>query len=313
MQRTNLKELAVFAAVAESRSFRTAAAHLGLTPSAVSHAMRQLEERLDMRLLNRTTRSVSLTDAGLRLFERVRPAIEQITGAVEDLAHERGRPMGRLRLYSRPLVAMAVIAPVWARFLAAYPDVQLEVDIGQSAIDIVENGYDASLGLQSWGTADMISVRIVGPFKAAFVGAPAYFSRRRPPRRPEDLTRHSCIRYSQNSGPHGPKWRFERNGETLEIAVTGSVTVNAPDLALRAALDGLGVACTVEAQAEPFLRSGQLIRVLPDWSSSVPGIFLHYPGHRQVPAALRAFIDFIHPSGGQAAALSGLNFGFAPD
>jgi len=309
MQRANLKELAVFAAVAESRSFRAAASHLGLTPSAVSHAMRQLEERLGLRLLHRTTRSVSLTDAGLRLFERVRPAIDQISGAVEDLAHERGRPMGRLRLYARPLAAMAVITPVWARFLATYPDVQLEVDVGQGAIDIVENGYDACLGQQSWGAADMISVRIVRPFKAAFVGTPAYFSRRRPPRSPEDIAGHSCIRYSQGAGPYGPKWRFERNGEIQEIAVAGVVTVNAPDLALRAALDGLGVACAMEAQAEPFLRSGQLIRVLQDWSPLVPGIFLHYPGHRQVPAALRAFIDFIQAAEGKEASLSRLDFG----
>jgi DNA-binding transcriptional LysR family regulator len=313
MQRTNLKELAVFAAVAESRSFRAAASHLGLTPSAVSHAMRQLEERLDLRLLNRTTRSVSLTDAGLRLFERVRPAIDQITGAVEDLAHERGRPMGRLRLYCAPLAAMAVVTPAWSRFLAAYPDVQLEVDVGQRAIDIVENGYDASLGQQGWGAADMISVRIVGPLKTAFVGSPAYFSRRRPPRRPEDMARHSCIRYSPGAGPYGPKWPFERNGERLEMPVTGPVTVNTPDLALRAALDGLGVAFTAETHAAPFLRSGQLIRVLPDWSPSVPGIFLHYPDHRQVPAALRAFIDLIQATGSKPAALSGPALGFAAD
>jgi DNA-binding transcriptional LysR family regulator len=311
VRRTNLKELAVFAAVAESRSFRAAASHLGLTPSAVSHAMRQLEERLGLRLLHRTTRSVSLTDAGLRLFERVRPAIDQITGAVEDLAHERGRPMGRLRLYSRPLVAMAVIAPVWARFLATYPEVQLEIDVGLRPVDIVENGYDASLGQQSWGAADMISVRIAGPFKAAFVGSSAYFSRRRPPRSPEDLARHNGVRYSQDAGPQGPKWRFERNGETREIAVAGPVMVNAPDLALRAALDGLGVACVMEAQAEPFLRSGQLVRVLSDWSPSVPGIFLHYPGHRQVPAALRAFIDFIHATEPKEVALSGPGLGLA--
>jgi DNA-binding transcriptional LysR family regulator len=300
MNRANLKELSAFAVVAECRSFRTAAAHLGLTPSAVSHAMRQLEERLGVRLLHRTTRSVSLTDAGLRLFERIGPAIEQITGAVEDLTHERGHPVGRLRLYATPMIAMAVIAPVWARFLSTYPDVQLEVDIGQKALDIVEEGYDASLGPQSWATADMVAVHIFGPFRVAYVGSPGYFSRRRPPRSPEDLTRHSCIRYGHDMAPVSGRWPFERNGEPLEVPVTGPLTVNLPDLAVRAALDGLGVALTIEEQAEPFLRSGQLIRVLQDWSPSFKGFFLHYPGHRQVPAALRAFIDLIQAAKGEA-------------
>jgi DNA-binding transcriptional LysR family regulator len=300
MQRANLKELAVFAVVAECRSFRTAAAHLGLTPSAVSHAMRQLEERLGVRLLHRTTRSVSLTDAGLRLFERIGPAIEQITGAVEDLSHEHGHPTGRLRLYAMPTVATAVIAPVWGRFLSTYPDVQLEVEVGHKAVDIVENGFDASLGPQTWGEADMVAVHIFGPFRIAYVGSPTYFARRRPPRRPEDLTRHTCVRYGPDMGPISAKWPFERDGEQLDVPVTGPLTVNFPDLALRAALDGLGVALTTEVQAEPLLRSGQLIRVLQDWSPSFQGFFLHYPGHRQVPAALRAFIDLIQATRGQA-------------
>lgn len=298
MRRANLKELSAFAVVAECRSFRTAATHLGLTPSAVSHAMRQLEERMGVRLLHRTTRSVALTDAGLRLFERIRPAIDQITGAVEDLSHEQGRPVGRLRLYAHPTVAMAVITPIWSRFLSTYPDVLLEVEVGHKAVDIVEGGFDASLGPQTWAAADMIAVHIFGPFRVAYVGSPTYFSRRRPPRAPEDLTRHSCIRYGHDMGPISSKWPFERDGEHQDIPVTGPLIVNFPDLAQRAALDGLGIALTLEAQAEPFLRSGQLIRVLTDWSPSFEGFFLHYPGHRQVPAALRAFIDLIKATKG---------------
>jgi DNA-binding transcriptional LysR family regulator len=298
MHRANLRDLSVFAVVAECRSFRTAAAHLGLTPSAVSHAMRQLEDRMGVRLLHRTTRSVALTDAGLRLFERIGPALDQITGAVEDLTHEQGHPVGRLRLYAQPTVAMAVIAPVWGRFLSTYPDVQLEVEVGHKATDIVEGGFDASVGPQGWGEADMVAVHISGPFRIVYVGSPTYFARRRPPRAPEDLTGHNCVRYSQDMGAISAKWPFKRDNEQRDIPVTGPLTVNFPDLALRAALDGLGVALTLEAQAEPFLRSGQLIRVLSDWSPSFEGFFLHYPGHRQVPAALRAFIDLIKAAKG---------------
>ena len=293
MRRPKFAELVVFAAVAESLSFRTAACHLGLTPSAVSHAIRQLEERLGLRLLHRTTRSVALTDAGQRMIERVRPAIDQIRGAVEDLAHEGGSPRGRLRLYCPPLIAMAVIAPVWARFLSTYPEVHLDLEVGEKPIDIVEGGFDAAIGLQSWGDADMVAVRVSGPFRAAYVGSPAYFSQRRPPGSPEELSTHCCIRYGPDLDLFGHRWRFQRGAELREVAIAGQVTVNSPDVALRAALDGLGIAVTTEAQAEAFLRSGQLIRVLPEWSLRLPGFFLHYPGHRQVPAPLRAFIDVI--------------------
>ena len=293
MDRGSLADLTAFIAVADHLSFRAAASQLGVTPSALSHSMRQLEERLGARLLNRTTRSVSVTDAGLRLLERLRPAMSQIGAALEDLNEERKRPFGHLRLHASHMTIAAVIGPVWARFLSIYPDVHLEVHMDQAPVDDVAKGYDAGIGPQSWIAADMIAVRVTGPLKVAMVGAPLYFARQPPPRTVDDLTQHSCIQYRWADDGPVFEWPFERRGRSRRISLDGGVMVNNPDLALRAAVDGLGIAYTAEAYAEPFLRSGQLVRVLEDWSPTIEGLFLYYPGHRQVPAALRALIDMI--------------------
>ena len=291
MQRGSLADLTTFIAVADSLSFRVAASQLGVTASALSHSMRQLEERIGTRLLNRTTRSVSLTDAGVRLLERLRPAVDQITDALEDLNQERGRPVGRLRIYVTNMAAMAVIAPIWKRYLSTYPEVNLEVEVGEPTIDIVAKGFDAGIGPQNRTAIDMIAVRVTGPIKIAMVGAPSYFAQRKPPRTPDDLSRHSCVQYRR--GPDGLifDWIFERNGKSKAISVNGRVIVNTPELALRAALDGLGIAYAVEAQADTFVRSGQLVRVLEEWSPTIQGLFLYHSSHRRVPAALRALID----------------------
>jgi DNA-binding transcriptional LysR family regulator len=298
MNRSDLADLTAFVAVADHLSFRRAASRLGVTPSALSHSMRQLEERLGMRLLNRTTRSVSVTDAGLRLLERLRPAISEIGGALEDLNQERQRPVGRLRIYAIHLAASAVIAPIWRRFLSTYPDVHLELAVSEAPIDIVAKGFDAGIGPRDRVPADMIAVRVMGPMKIAVVGAPTYFARQRPPRTPDDLARHSCVQYRREVDGDVFAWPFERNRKSRRISVNGRVMVNNTDLAVRAAVDGLGIAYTLESLAEPFLRSGQLVRVLEDWSPSFEGLFLYYPGHRQVPATLRALIDMIRTARG---------------
>ena len=176
MRRADLADLAAFVAVADNLSFRAAASRIGVTPSALSHTMRHFEERLGFRLLNRTTRSVSLTDAGLRLLDRARPAVEQILRALDDLKGEQGHPFGRLRLYVTHLAGAAVIAPVWARFLSTFPDVQLEIHADAAPRDIVAKGFDAGIGPKDWAAADMIAVRVVGPMRVAVVGAPAYFA-----------------------------------------------------------------------------------------------------------------------------------------
>jgi DNA-binding transcriptional LysR family regulator len=292
MPRSELADLTAFVAIADHLSFRAAAARLGVTPSALSHTMRQLEERLDVRLLHRTTRSVSLTDAGLRLIAQLRPAISRIAGALEDLKEERHHPSGHLRIHATAMAAAAVIAPVWGCFLSTYPEVQLEIEIDEAPVDIVAKGLDAGIGPRDRAAADMIAVRVTGPMKVAVVGAPGYFARRQRPRTPEDLARHSCVQYRRASGAL-LAWPFERNGKSLRVSVQGQVMVNTPDLAVRAAVDGLGIAYTLEGMAALFLRSGQLIRVLEDWSPSYEGLFLYYHGQRQVPAALRALIDMI--------------------
>jgi DNA-binding transcriptional LysR family regulator len=294
MNRSELADLNAFVIVANHLSFRAASAQLGVTASALSHSMRQLEDRHGVRLLHRTTRSVSLTDAGLRLLEQLRPAIDQISGALENLNQQRQRPFGRLRIYAAHLAAAGVITPVWARFASTYPDVHLEILVAMRPIDIVSSSFDAGIGPKDWAAADMIAVRVMGPMKVAVVGSPSYFERRRPPRTFDDLASHSCVQY--RFGPNGavvPWLFFERNGRARKMSVTGAVTVNDPYLAIRAAVDGLGIAYTVEALAEPFLRTGQLVRVLERSSPCLEGLYLYYPGHRQVPAALRAFIDMI--------------------
>jgi DNA-binding transcriptional LysR family regulator len=300
MDRSDLANLTAFVAVADQRSFRAAATRLGVTPSALSHSMRQLEERLGVRLLHRTTRSVSATDAGQRLLNQLRPAIDQIAGALENLNQERLRPTGRLRIYATShLVATAVVVPIWDRFLSTYPEVHLELHVGDAPIDIVAEGYDAGLGPQDRAAADMIAIRVTGPMKMAIVGAPAYFARQRRPRTPDDLARQSCIQYRLAAGGT-LVWQLVRSGKGRRIPVGGRVMVNDATLATRAAVDGLGIAYTPEALAEPFLRSGQLVRVLEDWSPSFEGLFVYYPGHRQVPASLRAFIDMLRATSGSA-------------
>jgi DNA-binding transcriptional LysR family regulator len=311
MDRGDLANLTSFVAVADQRSFRGAASRLGVTPSALSHSMRQLEERLGVRLLHRTTRSVSATDAGQRLLQQLRPAIDQISGALETLNQERLSPLGRLRIYATShLAATTGVVSIWDRFLSTYPDVHLELHVGDAPIDIVAEGYDAGLGPKDRAAADMIAVRITGPIKVAIVGAPAYFARHRVPRTHDDLARHSCIQYRLAVGGT-LVWQFLRSGKMRRISVDGRIMVNDSELATRAAVDGLGIAYTPEALAEPFLRSGQLVRVLEDWSPSFEGLFVYYPGHRQVPASLRAFIDMIRAARGSASSRSSRKNPFA--
>ena len=313
MRRADLADLTAFVAVADHLSFRVAASRLGVTPSALSHTMRNFEERLGFRLLNRTTRSVSLTDAGLRLLDRLRPAVEQISRGLDDLKGEQEHPFGHLRLYVTHLFGAAVIAPIWARFLSTFPDVQLEIHADAAPADIVAKGFDAGIGPKDWAAADMIAVRVMGPMRVAVVGAPAYFARRRPPRTPDDLARHSCVQYRRAADGTMFEWAFERHGKSRRISVDGRVIVNDTDLAVRAAADGLGIAYAAEAVADPFLRSGQLVRVLEDWTPAFEGFFLYYPGHRQVPVALRALIDMLRGARGSAPAEGSFDIPFAAD
>ena len=231
MRRADLADLTAFVAVADTLSFRAAASRIGVTPSALSHTMRQFEERFGVRLLHRTTRSVALTDAGLRLLDRLRPAVEEISCGLADLKGEQGHPLGCLRLYVTHLAAAAVIAPVWARFLAQFSDVQLEIHTAEAPVDIVAKRFDAGIGPKDWAAADMIAVRVMGPARIAVVGAPAYFARQRPPRTPDDLVHHNCVQYRRAAGAVF-EWPFERQGKSLRISLDGRVMVNDTDLAI---------------------------------------------------------------------------------
>jgi DNA-binding transcriptional LysR family regulator len=291
MHRGTLSDLTTFMAVADSLSFRGAGQRLGVTPSALSHSMKQLEERVGTRLVNRTTRSVSLTDAGQRLLERLRPAFDQIGNAMQDLDEARGRPVGRVRIYVSSTAA-AVMAPVWTRFLSTYPDVNLEVEVGEAPIDIVARGFDAGIGQRELSAIDMIAVRVTDPIQIAVVGAPSYFAQRRPPHSPVDLSQHSCIGYRAFDGKIFD-WPFECDGKTCTVSVSGRVIVNSGELALRAAVDGLGIAYVPKDLADPLVRSGELVQVLENWCPPFEGFYVYHPSRRQMPAALRALIDMM--------------------
>lgn len=285
--------LTAFVQVAELHSFRAAAARLGVTPSALSQTMRQLEGRLGVRLLNRTTRSISLTDAGGRLLDQLRPAFGQICGALDDLNRQRERPVGTLRILATPGAAAIVVAPVWERFLSAYPDVQLELRVDQAPADIVAMGFDAVVGCQEHIATDMVAVRATGPVRIAVVAAPAYLTRYGHPRTPEDLLSHRCIRYRFAPDQPLSEWSFIRDGQLQRVPVGSRMILNSSEVAIRAAIDGVGIAYTGVAHAQVFLRSGLLVRILEEFSPSCEGLSVGYPSRRQISPALRAFLDMV--------------------
>jgi DNA-binding transcriptional LysR family regulator len=291
MKRIDPADLSVFLAIATHRSFRRAAVELGVTPSALSHALRAIEERLDLRLVNRTTRSVALTEAGERLFTRIRPAFRDIGDAIEDLNLFRGAPSGTLRLNASRAATRLVLLPIITRFQLNYPDVRVEVVADDALSDVVAAGFDAGVRFGEVLAADMIATAIGPRHRFAVVGSPDYFERHPVPRTPHDLRALPCIRYRFFSGTlYG--WEFERGGIELEVEVDGPLTLSDQDLMIDAALAGSGLAYLFEQQAEALVAEGRLVRVLADWCPAYPGFFLYYPGRRQVPAALRAFIDF---------------------
>jgi DNA-binding transcriptional LysR family regulator len=292
MQRAAVSDLSAFVAVATHRSFSRAAAELGLSPSALSHTVRSLEERLDLRLLNRTTRSVAPTEAGERLLERLRPALRDIDDALEDANAFRAKPAGRLRLNVPRSAALLLLAPVMTRFIKAYPQMRLEITTEDRLVDIVASGYDAGVRFGESVERDMVAVRIGPDLRMAVVGSPAYFRRHPKPLKPRDLHGHACIRFRLASGGIY-RWEFEKKGEVLEVEVDGPLTLSDQQVMLQAALDGAGLAIVLESHARPHLKARQLVCVLADWCPPFPGYFLYYPSRRQVPAGLRAFIDMM--------------------
>ena len=286
-------ELTAFVAVAEHRSFTKAANDLGISTSTLSQTIRALEDKLGVRLLNRTTRSVAPTEAGEELLTQIRPALEGVEKAIEALNAFRDSPRGTLRLNVGRMPAMTVIAPLLARFIEEHPDVNLEVAVDDSHSDIVSGRFDAGVRVGERVEQDMIAVRIGDAFRLVTAASPAYLAQHPHPVLPKDLHAHSAIRGRLPWDGTIHKWEFEKDGEHVEVAVDGPLIVNDGELALRAALDGIGVAYLPEDLVLPFIGEGRLVPLLEDWSPSRSGFFLYYSSRRQVPPPLKAFVEFI--------------------
>jgi DNA-binding transcriptional LysR family regulator len=291
MVRDELNVLSVFLAVAEERSFTRAAKRLGVSSSALSHAIRGLEERIGVRLLARTTRSVAPTDAGEQLIARLGPALSDIRGALAQVSGLRDQPAGRVRIVVSPLAATLVLAPKLGQFARAYPDVVLDVTTtNEGRFDLVAGHFDAGIHLGEFIERDMIAVRVSPDQRAAIVGSPSYLATRSRPDSPRDLTHHTCLNFRHGSaGVY--RWEFDKGHQSLAVAVNGPLIVDDAEIMIRAAVDAVGLAFMLEAQAAPHLASGALVRVLEDWCPPFAGYFLYYPSRRQQPAALSALIE----------------------
>jgi DNA-binding transcriptional LysR family regulator len=294
MRGNHFAELSAFASVAEHSSYTKAARALGLSTAALSQTVRALEERLGVRLLNRTTRSVALTDAGEHLLTQLRPLLDGFDAAIESINGFRERPAGHLRLTMPPPVARFVLAPILARFLQLYPEIVIETTVESGLTDIVAGRHDAGFRRGNLVARDMIAVRVTNDMHYHVVASPDYLARRGRPQTPADLYAHNCIRYRLPGGGFIP-WIFVADGKTVEFDVKGSVVViNDPELVIRAALEGIGVAYLYEEYVASLLADGRLVSLLdPAVLPITEGFFLFYPSRRQNPAALRALIEFL--------------------
>ncbi|MGN8117255.1 LysR substrate-binding domain-containing protein [Labrys sp. 22185] len=288
----DLFALTVFLSVAAHRSFRAAAIELDVTPSAVSHSVKSLEQRLDVRLFNRTTRSVSLTDAGERLAAKLRPAVSSIAEALQVVDDFREAPSGTVRINSSEGAIRLVLLPVLARFARDYPQVHLDIVSDGRLSDVVADGFDAGIRLAEAVPQDMITVRLTETARFAAVASPGYFAAHGRPAVPQDLHRHACIRFRFDSGAIY-RWEFERHGTTETINVTGPLTLTDQPLMVEAAIQGIGIAFVPDHLVVGALADGRLERILDDWCPAFPGLCLYYPGHRHVSAGLRALIAAI--------------------
>jgi DNA-binding transcriptional LysR family regulator len=291
--RDDLAGLAELLLVAEKRSFTAAAAALRVTPSAVSQCIRGLEERVGVRLLARTTRSVSLTEDGARFVEQLRPAMGGIHAALESLEAARGRPTGTLRLNIPRLAGALVVEPVLAAFLAAHPEVRLDVTVDDRFTSIVEQGFDAGIRLGETLEKDVVAMRVTSDMRSAVVGSPVYFAAHGKPKHPRDLHAHDCINYRRMTSGAIYRWEFVERGRDMSIAVAGRVITNDYDIMLRAALDGVGLAYVIESTVTELLADRRLVRVLGAFCPEFPGLFLYYASRKQLPPKLRVLVEFL--------------------
>ena len=297
MPRENVNDLLAFLAVARERSFTRAAAQLGVSQSALSHTIRGLEERLGLRLLTRTTRSVAPTEAGERLLNSVGPHFEGIETALAALSDLREKPAGTIRITTGDHAAGRILWPVIAKLLPDYPDIKVEIFVDNGLTDIVAERYDAGVRLGEQVANDMIAVRIGPSLRMLVVGAPSYFAERQRPQTPQDLTAHNCINIRMPTYGGLYVWEFEKDGRELKVRVDGQLVFNSSALRLSAVLAGMGLAYLFEDQVESYLADGRLISVLTDWSPPFPGYHLYYPSRRQLSPAFALLVDALRYRG----------------
>jgi DNA-binding transcriptional LysR family regulator len=292
MRGTNFAEMSAFAAIAEQHSFAKAASQLGVARSTLSQNLRSLEERLGIRLLNRTTRSVSLTEAGERLLVRLRPALAELAAATVDLHAFRKKPSGLLRVVVQPPVATLLMGPVVGRFLEEYPDITLDISVVRMPTDIVGAGFDAGIRIGEQVDRDMIAMRVMDKARFVVVAAPKYLARYPAPKTPNDLQYHNCIR---SLLPNGTVfgWEFQKKNRRIHAKVNGRLIVDDIDLSIQAVLGGAGLAYLLYDYIAADIARGRLVTVLDDWCPSLSGFFLYYSSRKQMTPTLRAFVDFL--------------------
>src|SRR5216683_1662879 len=297
MRRENVNDLLAFLAVARERSFTKAAAKLGVSQSALSHTIRGLEARLGLRLLTRTTRSVSPTEAGERLLQTVGHRFEEIQAELEALSELRDKPAGTFRITAGEHAVNSILLPALMKLLPLYPDIKVEISVDHSLIDIVAQRYDAGVRSGEQVAKDMIAVRIGPDMRMAVVGAPSYFAERSPPKKPQDLTDHNCINLRLPTYGGLYAWEFEKGDRELKVRVDGQLVFNGPTQMLNAAQAGLGLAYVPQDLAQPHLDAGLLTRVLEDWCPPYSGYHLYYPSRRQSSPAFALLVDALRYRG----------------
>ncbi len=292
MKPVRLDHLETFALIARCGGFRAAAGERGVSSSVMSQTMGALEQALGLRLLNRTTRSVRVTEAGERLLQRLRPALDDIRLALADLDQLREKPSGSLRINAPGPAVDHVLCPLAFAFMDAHPDVRVEIVSDAAIIDIVEQGFDAGVRFGQQLAQDMIAVPLGKPLRYAIVASPGYISRQGRPETPFDLIRHSCIRRRYPGGSLAT-WAFEKAGESVEISPEGRLTLSSASAELQAAVAGQGIAHVFDDYARAAIDEGRLVELLTDWSPRLPSWFLYYPSKRHNSAAMLAFLDFV--------------------
>lgn len=290
----DLAGLTALLCVADKRSFTAAAAELRVTPSAISQSVRALEERVGVRLLQRTTRSVGLTEAGARFLSRLKPAMEGVREAFASLSELRDRPAGLLRMTLPRLGYESVVGPRLPEFMERYPDIDLDISIDDAFVDVVKEGFDVGIRIGERIEREMISVRVSDDLRLAVVASPAYFAERGKPKHPRDLRNHDCINYRRRSLGVVSRWEFTENGKDFQVAVQGRILLDDGDLMVDAALRGLGVVRVMESTVvRDALATKRLVRVLDAFCTPFPGLFLYYPSRAQIAPKVRALVDFL--------------------